>query len=113
MRPGTSVALAISTAFRYSFHSVWNSSFREAVRTSVTLFALPLNSSATSTNHLLRRLSSTSHNLDSLTTINNMTSSDMRRGQGGRIEDAFAAAKDRGEAAFVSFVTAGYPNPEG
>lgn len=36
----------------------------------------------------------------------------MRRGIGGRIEDAFASAKDRGEAAFVSFVTAGYPSPE-
>lgn len=42
-----------------------------------------------------------------------MTSTNMRRGIGGRIEDAFAAAKDRGEAAFVSFVTAGYPSPEG
>lgn len=38
-----------------------------------------------------------------------MISATMPRGSGGRIEDAFAAAKDRGEAAFVSFVTAGYP----
>ena len=37
----------------------------------------------------------------------------MKRGMGGRIEEAFAAAKDKGEAAFVSFVTAGYPTPEG
>jgi len=42
-----------------------------------------------------------------------MTSANMERGAGGRIEEAFAAAKDRGEAAFVSFVTAGYPGPEG
>jgi tryptophan synthase alpha subunit len=28
----------------------------------------------------------------------------------GRIENAFAAAKERGEAAFVTFVTAGYPD---
>jgi len=41
-----------------------------------------------------------------------MTSANMERGAGGRIEEAFAAAKDRGEAAFVSFVTAGYPGPE-
>lgn len=31
---------------------------------------------------------------------------------GGRIEEAFAAAKDKGEAAFVSFITAGYPTSE-
>lgn len=43
----------------------------------------------------------------------NMTSATMERGIGGRIEDAFAAAKDRGEAAFVSFVTAGYPTSQG
>ncbi|KAG7362832.1 tryptophan synthase subunit beta [Nitzschia inconspicua] len=33
----------------------------------------------------------------------------MERGVGGRIEAAFEAAKERGEAAFVSFITAGYP----
>jgi hypothetical protein len=38
---------------------------------------------------------------------------DMQRGIGGRIEDAFAAAKEKGEAAFVTFVTAGYPSKEG
>ena len=37
----------------------------------------------------------------------------MERGAGGRIEDAFASAKERGEAAFVSFITAGYPTAEG
>lgn len=36
----------------------------------------------------------------------------MQRGFGGRIEEAFAAAKDKGEAAFVSFITAGYPTKE-
>jgi len=36
----------------------------------------------------------------------------MERGVGGRIEDAFASAKERGEAAFVSFITAGYPSAE-
>lgn len=36
----------------------------------------------------------------------------MERGYNGRIEAAFAAAKEKGEAAFVSFVTAGYPNKE-
>jgi hypothetical protein len=39
--------------------------------------------------------------------------SDMQRGVGGRIEDAFAAAKEKGEAAFVTFVTAGFPASEG
>jgi hypothetical protein len=42
-----------------------------------------------------------------------MSTSEMRRGLGGRIEETFASAKERGEAAFVSFVTAGYPTPEG
>lgn len=37
----------------------------------------------------------------------------MQRGIGGRIEDAFESAKERGEAAFVTFVTAGYPRKEG
>ena len=39
--------------------------------------------------------------------------SDLGRGMGGRIEEAFAAAKEKGEAAFVTFVTAGYPKAEG
>ena len=38
---------------------------------------------------------------------------DLERGMGGRIEEAFAAAKERGEAAFVTFVTAGYPTADG
>jgi tryptophan synthase len=36
----------------------------------------------------------------------------MQRGIGGRIEEAFASAKERGEAAFVTFVTAGYPTKD-
>ena len=38
---------------------------------------------------------------------------ELKRGNGGRIEDAFAAAKAKNEAAFVSFVTAGYPTAQG
>jgi len=34
---------------------------------------------------------------------------DMERGMGGRLEDAFETAKEKGEAAFVAFITAGYP----
>jgi tryptophan synthase alpha subunit len=37
----------------------------------------------------------------------------MQRGHGGRIEEAFAACKERNEAAFVTFVTAGFPAKEG
>jgi len=37
----------------------------------------------------------------------------MQRGHGGRIEDAFAKCKEKGEAAFVTFVTAGFPTKEG
>jgi hypothetical protein len=39
--------------------------------------------------------------------------STMKGGQGGRIEDAFRAAKAKGEAAFITFVTAGYPTAQG
>ena len=37
----------------------------------------------------------------------------MERGFGGRIVDAFANAKEKNEAAFITFVTAGYPTPQG
>lgn len=37
---------------------------------------------------------------------------DMGRGIGGRLEEAFETAKAKGEAAFVAFVTAGYPAKE-
>ena len=37
----------------------------------------------------------------------------MERGMGGRLEEAFENAKTRGEAAFVAFITAGYPAKEG
>eukprot|EP00804_Cyclotella_cryptica_P000741 CCRYP_001034-RC/>CCRYP_001034-RC protein AED:0.02 eAED:0.02 QI:342/1/1/1/1/1/2/295/629 len=36
----------------------------------------------------------------------------MARGYNGRIEEAFASAKERGEAAFITFVTAGFPTKE-
>lgn len=39
--------------------------------------------------------------------------SNLPRSMGGRIENAFAAAKERHEAAFVTFVTAGYPSAKG
>mmetsp|Transcript_16412 Transcript_16412/g.33722 ORF Transcript_16412/g.33722 Transcript_16412/m.33722 type:complete len:728 (-) Transcript_16412:86-2269(-) len=38
--------------------------------------------------------------------------SDMERGMGGRLEEAFETAKSKGEAAFVAFITAGYPTKE-
>ena len=38
---------------------------------------------------------------------------DMERGMGGRLESAFETAKEKGEAAFVAFITAGYPKAEG
>jgi hypothetical protein len=37
----------------------------------------------------------------------------MSRGHNGRIEHAFAKCKERNEAAFVTFVTAGFPSKEG
>jgi hypothetical protein len=44
---------------------------------------------------------------------NNKIHLTMERGFGGRIEDAFSAAKERNEAAFIAFVTAGYPTAKG
>ena len=38
---------------------------------------------------------------------------ELKRGSGGRLEDAFLAAKARNEAAFVAFVTAVFPTAEG
>jgi hypothetical protein len=37
----------------------------------------------------------------------------LQRGIGGRIEDAFESAKKHGKAAFVTFMTAGYPCSQG
>lgn len=45
--------------------------------------------------------------------VESTSTTSLPRGMGGRIEDAFAGAKERGEAAFVSFVTAGYPSYAG
>lgn len=42
-----------------------------------------------------------------------MAVTDMERGIGGRIEAAFESAKVKGEAAFITFITAGYPNAQG
>jgi hypothetical protein len=42
-----------------------------------------------------------------------MAVQDMERGHGGRIEAAFEAAKLKGEAAFIPFITAGYPSAQG
>ena len=46
-------------------------------------------------------------------TSDDIAIADMERGIGGRLEDAFQSAKERGEAAFVTFVTAGYPRAQG
>jgi hypothetical protein len=47
------------------------------------------------------------------TTNQILENNQLPKGMGGRIEDAFAAAKERGESAFVSFITAGYPTAQG
>ena len=39
--------------------------------------------------------------------------SHLKRGAGGRLEDAFLLAKAKKEAAFVAFVTAGFPTAQG
>ena len=42
-----------------------------------------------------------------------MSVAGMERGVGGRIEAAFEASKEKGEATFISFITAGYPTRQG
>lgn len=37
----------------------------------------------------------------------------LQRGSGGRLEDAFLVAKAEKKAAFVAFVTAGFPTAQG
>jgi hypothetical protein len=119
MNFGASTAFALTTAVRNTsnFLSTYSLS-KQTFCASLNLFALPFRKRVNTSNHNLIRPLSASSNIDILHTYNNtfnssMTSTNMRRGIGGRIEDAFASAKDRGEAAFVSFVTAGYPSPEG
>ena len=48
-----------------------------------------------------------------VSTFDDIAITDMQRGIGGRLEDAFQSAKERDEAAFVAFVTAGYPRAQG
>ena len=38
---------------------------------------------------------------------------EMKRGHNGRLEEAFATAKEKGESAFITFITAGYPRAQG
>ena len=42
-----------------------------------------------------------------------IATADMERGMGGRLESAFESAKEKREATFVAFMTAGYPKAEG
>jgi hypothetical protein len=65
-----------------------------------------------------KRRRSNSINNNSLLTrnvasVDTVTVAEMERGVGGRIEAAFEAAKERKEAAFVTFITAGYPTAKG
>lgn len=62
----------------------------------------------TSTNN--RAASTTS--LDVVSTVEASTIRNLGSGGMVRLEEAFAAAKKRGEAAFVTFVTAGYPRAQ-
>lgn len=41
-----------------------------------------------------------------------VSTAEMSRGYDGRLEATFAAAKDKGESAFITFITAGYPRAE-
>ena len=60
-----------------------------------------------------RRLSSSSATRLNVASADSASIAAMEKGVGGRIENAFEAAKEKGEAAFVSFITAGYPTAQG
>jgi hypothetical protein len=57
--------------------------------------------------------SQSSQTLLGVASVETPSVADMEKGVGGRIEDAFQAAKEKGEAAFVTFITAGYPTAQG
>ena len=63
--------------------------------------------------HTTSRTASSALNMVAAPIEKTVDVSKMERGVGGRIEEAFAQAKERGEAAFVTFVTAGYPSAKG
>jgi hypothetical protein len=63
--------------------------------------------------HTTSRTASSALNMVAAPIEKTVDISQMERGVGGRIEEAFAQAKERGEAAFVTFVTAGYPSAKG
>ena len=73
------------------------------------------NISGSASNSISNNSISSSNNNNHHTSNIKMTDAvaNMQRGHNGRIEEAFAAAKNRGEAAFVTFVTAGFPVKEG
>jgi hypothetical protein len=63
--------------------------------------------------HSAQRTASSALNMVASPVEKTVDVSNMERGVGGRIEEAFAQSKERGEAAFVTFVTAGYPTAQG
>jgi len=79
---------------------------------SVALVLFSTTSSASAFAPASRKPATTSH-LNVASAESRTDISELGRGMGGRIEEAFAAAKEKGEAAFVTFVTAGYPKAEG
>ena len=99
-------------AFRPSIRSLATSSFlfnQSSSRFDNTIFS-------TNTKQLYNS-TAISNSTSDINKQQNMSSSaaieSMPRGIGGRIEEAFAKCKERGEAAFVTFVTAGFPVKEG
>jgi hypothetical protein len=50
---------------------------------------------------------------ESVADLSTKSSSNIENIMSGRIEQAFVDAKARGEAAFITFVTAGYPSAKG
>jgi hypothetical protein len=92
-----------------------------AVSTLQSTFAFSVNPTAISSaakhqtsklSHSAQRTTSSALNMVA-SPIERTATAGMERGVGGRIEEAFAQAKERGEAAFVTFVTAGYPTAQG
>lgn len=90
-----------------------NAFTRSLARTIITSSSILLYSSSdiNSLNSINTR--STQNNKNNNNNIKMSVTSQMQRGHNGRIEEAFAQCKEKGEAAFVTFVTAGFPSKEG
>ena len=110
-----SIWLATCSAFLGSSTQAFSTIKQLQQRQSTTGF---VSATASSLNLLRDNNNNNNNNKGNLLTrnvasVDTITVAEMERGVGGRIEAAFEAAKEKKEAAFVTFITAGYPAADG